>query len=77
MKARVLALLLVFSALIVPGATAQEEGGFEAYSWIILLGLLVVLLLLGLILQMRKTRPAAKVKEEDLEEVEKDTAGSG
>jgi flagellar biosynthesis/type III secretory pathway M-ring protein FliF/YscJ len=49
----------------------QEDSGY--YSWIILVGLLIMLVMLGAVIQLRKTRPAKKVKEEDLEDVEGET----
>lgn len=65
--------IVSFLALAVPvlAQADQEDGGY--FSWIILVGLLIMLILLGAVIQLRKTRPAKKVKEEDLEKVEEET----
>ena len=42
---------------------AQEEQSGVTYSWMILMGLLVSIVLLGVILQLRKTKPKENPSE--------------
>jgi hypothetical protein len=65
MKGTLLTLLIAGFILIPPvsaQAGQQDEG---IYSWVILVGLLVMLLLLGIIIQLRRTRPKTKEKPEE------------